>query len=63
MKHMTTHPARYYERQSPAQQETGLQPHTRRLRDDTGYFVAILGVACWAFALGMVVTAAWAGAL
>lgn len=59
MKHRTTHPSRYYERQAPAQ-----APVVLEFEDNDNETIAmVLGAAVWGFALGMVLVAAWAGVL
>lgn len=60
MKHTTTHPSRYYERQAPAQAPVVLE--YQQVHDNEA-IAAIIGAAVWGFALGMVVIAAWAGVL
>lgn len=59
MKHRTTHPSRYYERQSPAQTPVVLE----YTLPDYEAVAMVLGAAVWGFALGMFVVAGWAGVL
>lgn len=59
MKPTTTHPSRYYERQSPAQAPIVME----YTQPDYEAWVMILGAAVWGFALGMLIVAGWAGVL
>ncbi len=60
MKYRTTHPSRYYERQTLTKEPVRLEyPAT----SDYEAIAVILGVAVFGFALGMVVVASWAGVL
>lgn len=60
-KHQSTSPSLYFERQTHTKDPIVLQHHDGIT--DGEAIAAILGAAVWAFALGMLVVAWWAGVL
>lgn len=61
-KKRTTHPSLYFERQSPAKEDTIIEYREPGIQDGE-VIMMILGMAVCGFALGMLVVAFWAGVL
>jgi hypothetical protein len=63
MKYRTTSPSHYFERQRNNPQHVAIPAPRRTREDDYGVITGFVFIAAFAFCVGMMLTATWAGVL